>query len=156
MSKIKELYLKHKELWLYIFFGGLTTLVNLVIFYAFELILGAELYLVSNFIAWVGAALFAFFVNKLFVFESRSWQPLLVLREGGEFLLARVFSFLVEEAGLWLLVDILGFDGFSFKIIGITITGALIAKVILAVVVIILNYFFSKFIIFKKDKTPKE
>jgi putative flippase GtrA len=75
--------------------------------------------------------------------------------EGGEFLLARVFSFLVEEAGLWLLVDILGFDSFSFKIIGITITGALIAKVILAVVVIILNYFFSKFIIFKKDKESK-
>jgi putative flippase GtrA len=67
MKKIKELYQKYKELILYVIFGVLTTLVNLVTFMVCEPLLGEDLYLVSNFIAWVGAALFAFFVNKLFV-----------------------------------------------------------------------------------------
>lgn len=150
MSKANGFFAKHKELILYIIFGGLTTLVNLVTFWLFELILGTELYLVSNLIAWVVAALFAFVVNKLFVFESKSWHPRLILREGLEFFGARVFSFGVEEGGLLLFMKVLGFDSFSFRLFHFIITGAFIAKLILAVAVIILNYFFSKFIIFKK------
>lgn len=153
MSKIKELYQKYKELILYIFYGGLTTLVNLVVFWAFDLILTSKLYLVSNLIAWIIAALFAFFVNKLFVFTSKSWKPRVVLREGLEFLGARVFSFFVEELGLLLLVDGLKFKNIGFQILGFNITGQLISKVILAVIVVILNYFFSKFIIFKKNNS---
>ena len=152
IAKINELYLKHKELILYIFFGGLTTLVNLVAYWAFDLILSSELYLVTNLIAWVLAALFAYFVNKIFVFVSTSWAPLVILKEGLEFFGARVFSFVVEELGMLLFVDGLNFKDISFTIFGFTVTGALIAKVILAVIVVILNYFFSKFIIFKKKK----
>lgn len=68
-----------------------------------------------------------------------------------------MLSFFIEEGGLLLLVDVIGMKKYSFSVFGINITGQLISKVILAVIVVILNYFFSKFIIFKKKtETPKE
>ncbi len=156
IAKIKELYQKYKEIILYFFFGGLTTLVNLVAYWLFDLILTSKLYLVTNLIAWVLAALFAYFVNKIFVFESTSWAPSVILKEGLEFFGARVFSFIVEELGMLLFVDGFNFKDISFVVLGFTVTGALIAKVILAVIVVILNYFFSKFIIFKKKRPQSE
>ena len=156
MKKIKELYEKYKELILYIFYGALTTLVNLVTFMLFEPILGDDLYLLSNFIAWIVAVIFAYIVNKLFVFSAKSWKFKDVAREALEFLAARVFSFGLEEAGLFLFVDLLSFKDIEFKVLFLTITGSLIAKVILAVIVIILNYFFSKLIIFKNKPTKEE
>ncbi len=150
MKEIKALWGKHKEILLYLIFGVLTTLVNFVSFWLMELLIGEELYLASNAVAWVLAVVFAYVTNKLFVFESKSWSRAALAAEIPEFLGARIFSFLLEEGGMWLLVDILGFRSFSFALAGITATGTLIAKAILAVVVVILNYFFSKFIIFKR------
>ena len=66
--------------------------------------------------------------------------------------LSNTFSFAIEELGLWLMVDILGFSEFKPQILGIVISGQLIAKMILAIIVIVLNYFFSKFIIFHSKK----
>ena len=156
MNKIKELYQKYKEIILYVFYGALTTLVNLVVFMICESVIGEELYLLSNLIAWIAAVIFAYVVNKLFVFSARSWKIKDVLREGLQFLAARVFSFGLEEAGLFLFVDLLNFKKIEIKLLFLTITGSLIAKVILAVIVIILNYFFSKLIIFKKKPTEVE
>lgn len=152
MKKISELWNKHKELLLYVLFGGLTTLVNFVTFWLCSLLLGEDLYLISNAIAWIVSVLFAYFTNKLFVFDSKSFAPHVVVKEFLEFLAARVFSFVVEELGMWLFVDLLGFDGFAFELFGFRITGQLIAKLILAVIVVIMNYFFSKFFIFKKNE----
>lgn len=161
MKRIKEFISSHKELLLYLVFGVLTTLVNFVAYALFELILTAELYLVTNVIAWVIAVVFAYITNKLFVFESKSWALAVLAKEIPEFVGARVFSLLVEEAGLWLLVDVIGLSKFETVILSFTLTGAMIAKIILAVVVVIMNYFFSKFIIFKKknkaeDETEEE
>ena len=150
MMKIKDLLYKYKELITYVIFGGLTTLVNFVAFYVVTQILGEELYLLNNAIAWVVSVVFAYVTNKLFVFESKSWNLKLVAKESVEFIGARIFSFLIEEGGMLLFVSVLGFGEISFNIFGFTITGQLIAKLILAVVVVIMNYFFSKFIIFRK------
>ena len=98
---------------------------------------------------------FAYVTNKLWVFESKSWKFRVLLKEVPEFFAARVFSLCVEEGGLWLFVDKLGFDKFSFSLFGFEVTGKLIAKVLLAVIVVILNYFFSKFIIFTKRNKDK-
>lgn len=140
---------KHREGILYIFFGALTTLVNFVLFFLFQWILGEHLYLLSNLIAWAGAVVFAFIVNKLFVFESRSFDGRLLLREGVEFAMARVFSLIVEELGLLLLLEIVGVGALELPF-GIVLSGELIVKVILAVIVLVINYFFSKLVIFKK------
>lgn len=152
MTKIKEFLIKNKEIIVYIVFGALTTLVNLVTFYLLEYIFGSggKGYIVYNAIAWVVAVVFAYITNKLYVFESKSWAPKIVIKESAQFLLARVFSFLVEEFGLILMVEVLNFAEYSLDLKIITLSGATVAKIILAVIVVIMNYFFSKFIIFKK------
>ncbi|MBO7217460.1 MAG: GtrA family protein [Clostridia bacterium] len=152
MEKIKSLYLKHKEIITYLVFGVLTTLVNFVSFGFFEFAWGNDTnsYLYNNALAWLIAVIFAYVTNKIFVFESSDWGKNTVVKELAEFFGARIFSFALEEAGLWLFVDILHFGEMSYTVFSINLTGELIAKLILAVVVIILNYFFSKFIIFKK------
>lgn len=158
---IKKLYKKYEEVILYVVFGGLTTLVNFVSFWAFNKILGEKFYLVSNIIAWFISVVFAYVTNKLWVFESKSWAFKILLKEVPEFFAARLFSLGVEEGGLWLFVDKFGFDRYSFTVFNFEVTGKLIAKILLAVIVVILNYFFSKFIIFaqkgkKKDKKETE
>lgn len=152
MDKIKELMIKYKEIILYAVFGVVTTLANLLAFLLAEFILGQELYLVSNAIAWVVGVVVAFVTNKLWVFKSKSWKLKVFLKEFIEFVGARVFSFGVEEAGMWLFVDIIGFGEKSITLLGFVITGSLIAKILLSVIVVVMNYFFSKFIIFKKKK----
>ena len=150
MKKITELIKKYKELLLYVIFGGLTTVVNFIAFWICGKLLGEELYLVSNAIAWFVSVVFAYITNKLFVFESKSFAPKTLLKEIPSFFSARIFSFGVEEGGMWLFVDLLRFGEFSLNVFGFAISGQLIAKLILAVFVVILNYFASKFVIFRK------
>ena len=152
MKKIKGLLNKYREFILYVLFGVLTTLVNFIAFWLLNRTIGETAYLVNNAIAWFIAVVFAYITNKLWVFDSKSWAFKVVIKEIPEFFLARVFSLLVEEGGLWLLIEKMEFDRFSFTVLGFDVTGKLIAKIVLAVVVVILNYFFSKFIIFARKK----
>ena len=71
MTEIKNLLIKYKEQILYLFFGGCTTVVNIVVFALCSDILHMEL-LVSNFMAWVLAVFFAYITNKIWVFESKT------------------------------------------------------------------------------------
>ncbi len=150
MKTIKSLFIKYKELITYVIFGVLTTLVNFFAFWLFTKILGEELYLVNNAIAWLVGVVFAYVTNKLFVFESKGWSVKTISKELTGFLGARIFSFLVEEGGMFLFVSVLGMGEKALSLAGITITGQLVAKILLAVVVVALNYIFSKFFIFKK------
>ncbi len=149
---MKKLIEKYKELVLYIIFGVLTTLVNFASFKIFNMILGEENYLVSNVIAWFISVIFAYVTNKIFVFESRSWNVKVIGKEIISFFAARVFSFAVEEFGLYALVDLLGFDKYSVDVFGFMLGGKMISKILLAVIVVILNYFFSKLVVFRKKK----
>ena len=139
-----------KELLSYLFFGVLTTLVSIVTYEISNIILGADLYLISNIISWVIAVSFAYVTNKLWVFESKSWTFSVIKTEIAAFVLARVFSLILEEVGLYLLIDVMALKEFSAVAFGFTLTGALISKLIMQVIVVIANYLFSKFIIFKK------
>ena len=152
MKKIKELIIKYKEILLYLIFGVLTTAVSIFSFWLFGLFIPSNLYLITNVISWVIAVIFAFVTNKLFVFESKKWGKDELSSEIPKFLGARVFSLIIEELGLILFIDLLNFNEFSKAILGFNITGELIAKTIMSVIVIILNYFFSKFIIFARSK----
>lgn len=149
---IKKFFLKYKELISYVFFGVLATVVNLLSFKIFDVILGKELYLVNNVISWIITVIFAYFTNKLWVFESKSWKADVVIKELVGFFGARIFSLVVEEAGLWLMIDKLEMGDIGWEIFGLVIGGNMIAKVIMQVIVVILNYVFSKLIIFKKKK----
>lgn len=149
---MEKLIKKYKEIILYIFFGVLTTIVNFVIYFIMNALLGEDMYLVSNVIAWIGAVAFAYVTNKIWVFESKSRESKTLLREIGEFVSARLLSLGIEEAGLYIFVDLLKFSAYSFSFLRLTITGDVIAKIIMQIIVVILNYIFSKFIIFKKVK----
>lgn len=149
IERVKRFVSEHRQGVLYLVFGGLTTLVSILTFALFNALLGDEKYLLSNLISWVIAVVFAFFTNKHLVFASRSNDIKILLSEGGKFLCARVFSLGLEELILWLMLDALTMN--SLAILGV-ITGELIAKTVATVVVVIMNYVISKFIIFKKKQ----
>ena len=155
MKMIKTLFIKYKELITYVIFGVLTTFVNFFAFWIFTKIFGEDLYLVNNAIAWVVGVVFAYVTNKLFVFESKSWDLKLIAKEITGFLGARIFSFLVEESGMFLFVSVLGLGESSLTLLGFTITGQFIVKILLAVIVVVMNYVFSKFFIFKSSENRK-
>ncbi len=152
INKIKELLVRYKELILYGIFGVLTTAVNVATFWICGKIFGEELYLVSNAVAWFAAVTFSYFTNKLFVFESKSFAPKVVIKEIGVFFSSRVLTFGVEEGGMWLFVDALGFSELAVNIFGLEIGGQMIAKGVVSVTVVILNYFLTKFVTFRKKK----
>jgi putative flippase GtrA len=152
LKAIKNVFVKYKEIIMYIIFGVLTTLVNFFVFWIFTKALGEELYLINNLIAWVAGVVFAYITNKLFVFDSESWNLKVIAKEMTGFFTARVLSFGVEEGGLLLLVSILGFGEKSLSIMGFEITGQFLSKIFLAIIVVVMNYVFSKFLIFKKTE----
>ncbi len=131
-----------KEVINYLIFGGLTTLINLICFKLIEWFFGSEVYLINNVICWVVAVSFAFVTNKLWVFDSKSWDKKILVPQLVSFVSARVFSLLMEEVGLFVLIDIMLINNF-------------VAKIIMQVVVVVSNYIFSKFIIFKKKDSSK-
>lgn len=143
-QRLAKLYKLHREKLHYLFFGGATTLVNWCV-YALLVRLGGRSVETGNTIAWAVAVVFAFVTNKLWVFESRSWRPKLVLREAAAFLGARAVSGLVELAGVPLLVRL----GLGYPLLGIE---GFAAKAVVSVAVIILNYIFSKLFVFRGKK----
>ena len=150
MKKIKELIIKYRELITYVVFGVLTTLVNWAVYTVLILALpdgmaeSAKLTL-SNAVAWVAGVLFAFITNKIWVFESKSFKPVILLKEFISFVAARAATGVLEIFGVPLLVKI----GLNQTLFGVD--GA-IAKAVVSVAVVILNYVFSKLIVFRKKK----
>ena len=143
MSDLKELYKKHEEGILYLFFGGLTTVVNWGT-YAILVTLGLEINL-SNIISWIVGVTFAFTVNKWFVFKSRMLIPIVVLRELGSFFAARIITGVIAIV-LFPIVYALGMDQTLFGIDGF------LAKMFTTVKEVVLNWLFSKFLIFDISK----
>ena len=121
-----------RELVLYVFFGALTFFVNIIVYFFFENVLGIN-YLISNIIAWFFSVLFAYITNRIWVFESKSPD---ILKEMGLFFGGRIFSGVVDTALMYLFIDVM------------TI-GDTVSKIVVQVIVIILNYVFSKLIVFK-------
>lgn len=136
MKKIKELFLKYKEVISYLFFGGCTFLVSIISFYIFNKVLSFNEH-ISNIISWILAVAFAFVTNKVFVFESKAKEKKTVIKELISFVTARLLTLGIEEIILFVGCNLLNID-------------ALIVKMIAQVVVIVSNYFLSKLFIFKK------
>lgn len=136
LEKIKNLVHKHWDILSYLFFGGLTTVVNYIVYLPCYNWLGISAAL-SNVIAWVVAVAFAYLTNKPFVFRSHDWSWQTVGPELAKFVGCRVGSGLLETVVIFLTVDLLDFNGN-------------IMKLILSVAVVILNYVGSKLLVFKK------
>ena len=121
-----------KELFLYVVFGTFTFFVNIITYFLFEDILGIN-YLISNVLAWFFSVLFAYITNRIWVFESKSTE---IIKEMSLFFGGRIFSGAVDTGLMYLFIDVL-------------LIGDMISKIVVQVIVIILNYIFSKLIVFK-------
>lgn len=137
MEKIKQLLKKvlTKEVIFYVIFGVLTTIVNLVVFYILtHLHIDENL---SNIIAVLTAVIFAYFTNRKLVFNSTATTFKENFKEFYKFMIGRAFTMVLEIIGFYLLFNIIGIQ-------------ELISKFVITVIVIILNFFISKFFAFKK------
>lgn len=143
---MREKLAAYREQLSYLFFGVLTTLVNYGMFWALNRLWQGRLVLLANLLTFLAATAFAFLTNKAFVFRSRDWRPSLLLRQAGAFAAARLFAFGLEEAGLYLAAYILRLDRFWVG----PVDGVMAAKVLLSILAVVLNYFFSKFWVFSK------
>lgn len=158
MSKIKDLFFKYKEIITYVIFGVLTTVVSWGSYTVFVEVLSMKVF-VGNLLSWICAIVFAYVTNKLWVFESKSWKPSVIGKEIVTFVASRGITGVIEILCVPLLAKT-GFDNIFYGIlekmnisIGILFTDGIYSKIFLSVVVVILNYFFSKFIIFKNKKS---
>ena len=135
---MKNLIRKYWDVLSYLFFGGLTTVVNYLVYLPCYNLLGWPA-TVSNMVAWVFAVAFAFLTNKPFVFKSHDWSMKTVLPELSKFLGCRIGSGVLETLFLLVTVDLLHWNGNWMKLIT-------------SVLVVILNYFGSKLLVFNKQK----
>jgi putative flippase GtrA len=136
IKKLKGLLLTRREVVAYIFFGVLTTLVNFVCYFALRSLFREAATPAINIPAQAASVLFAYFTNRKWVFESKS-AGAGMLREMLAFFAARIFSVLLDIALVFLTVDILRLhEG--------------IMKISVTFLVVVLNYFLSKFFIFNK------
>jgi len=135
-EKLKEIYQKHKQVITYIIFGGLTTLVNFVVYYPAVNLLHIH-YMAAQVIAWIIAVLFAYVVNKIYVFDSKTTEKKTIAKELISFFTVRLFSFAVESAILFVLTDVM-------------LISENISKIPASVITVVMNYVTGKFIVFKK------
>lgn len=142
-----------KEAVNYVVFGVSAAVINYLVFWLFyDLIFGQSHSLTANLLAFGISVVYAFVTNKLFVFQSKSWALPVIRREIPEFFLARVITFLIEEVGLYVSDGILGLGRhIIWSSPAVTIDGVVLAKLLLTVITISLNYVFN-ILIFKKKK----
>ena len=129
---IFKLYKKYEEIINYLIFGFLTTVVSIASYALFTRVCHIDIY-ISNILSWIAAVTFAFVTNKIYVFKSKSKN---LFSEIIKFFTSRIASLVIELIIMYLLVNIIHLDD-------------MISKIIVQVIVIILNYVFSKIFVFK-------
>ncbi|SEW32853.1 GtrA family protein [[Clostridium] fimetarium] len=136
-NTLKLLFAKllNRETISYLIFGVLTTVINIGVY---KLCRTVHIeYRLSTIIAWIVAVIVAFVTNKIFVFESTNMQPGIILKEAVTFVTSRLVSGLCDFGFMVFAVEIIHMDDF-------------IAKIITNVFVVVINYLFSKLVVFKK------
>lgn len=141
MEKIKVIFKKlcSKEVILYVVFGVLTTLINIGSFYILTELMHLEEN-IANIISIILAVLAAYFTNRKWVFNSGAVTLKEKFTEFYKFIIGRAFTMVVEIVGFFLLFNIFHIQ-------------ELISKAVITVIVIVLNYFISKFFAFKKKSS---
>ncbi|RRG18408.1 GtrA family protein [Weissella viridescens] len=134
MEKLAALFKKYQDIIIYLIFGVLTTVINLVV-YSVGIYFGMNVQ-IATILAWIVAVIFAYLTNRKWVFHSTAHTPKEIGKEATSFTLSRLSTLLVDMAIIWFGVQLLGQNPFIWKIID-------------NVVVVILNYVLSKVMVFK-------
>ena len=139
---LKKLYNKYKDVIPYLFFGVCTTVINVVVYWLMAHPLGMGT-TISTLVAWLVAVIFAYVTNRKWVFHSKAKGRKEILEEIGSFFACRIGTGIVDWVIMLLFVDLIGFND-------------VIIKFLANVIVIILNYIASKFIIFSTENLLKK
>lgn len=139
-----NIYYKNPEIWNYLIVGVLTTVVSLAIkwgllFTILDAKNGFQVQL-AVVVSWIGAVIFAYITNRIFVFKSKSKN---YLKEISSFVLGRVATLLMEMFIMWFFVTLLKLN---------SDTWVLVFTLVCQVLVTIFNYILSKLFVFKKEK----
>lgn len=140
MNNIINLYKKYQEIINYLIVGILTTVVSIVTYFLFSLILDIEnniLFILANVLSWICAVIFAYITNKKFVFNTTTSNKKEEIKVFSMFVSSRITTLLIELAFMFITVKVILIDD-------------KIAKVIAQFIVIVLNYILSKLFVFKK------
>lgn len=142
-NRLVDIFKKRREIIMYIICGAATTLVSLLIYYVcaeffFDVNNAFQLQII-NVISWVLSVLFAFVTNKILVFKSKA-SP---FKEMMRFYLARIGTLLIDMFLMYLFVTVL-------------LQNDMLAKCVVSVVVIILNYIFGKVLVFRKENSNEK
>lgn len=130
-----KLLKKYRSAILYVIFGGFTTLINIIVYY-FSSYVGGFDTVSSNIIAWILSVLFAYITNRKWVFESQNDTKKGVMKEISSFFGCRLATGVLDVLIMFISVDILNLNGMLMKCFS-------------NILVIIINYIASKFMIFK-------
>lgn len=140
IKKIIDLMKKYEEIISYLIFGVLTTVVSFITYFLFTRLIftgGTQLNIqISNVLSWICAVSFAYITNRTFVFKSKNTGKELI-KEISSFVGARVFSLVVDMVCMFVLIEWIHLND-------------IIAKLIVQVIVVVMNYVLSKLFIFKK------
>ena len=139
MDMLRKLFIKYKDIIAYLFFGGCTTLVNIVVYWLLAHPAGLGT-VPANVLAWVAAVLFAYFTNRKWVFHSQASTRQEISREITSFFGCRLATGVLDWVLMFVCVDLLHFNDMLIKLLA-------------NVMVVILNFVASKLIIFKKKKS---
>lgn len=175
---LKNLYHKYEEAIIYIFFGGCTTLVYYIARFGSRLLLGNvyKAALIATAIAQITAITFAYVTNKKFVFKSKARDAGQLVREavsfyagrGVTFLLDMLITYIFVETYSGFFIDLFSLESINYqnKLMSISIVNKLagspekmnefIWTMLSQVIILILNYFFSKLFVFRKGKEVKK
>lgn len=138
LEKISNFLSKHKRIVLYLIFGVLTTVVNVLSYWICANIFKTGT-IPSTIIAWILAVTFAYITNRKWVFGSNATNPKEISKEILSFYACRLGTGLIDLILMVIFVDKLGFNG-------------TLIKFLTDILVIILNYVASKLIVFRKNK----
>jgi|LSQX01.1.fsa_nt_gb putative flippase GtrA len=137
IEKVKKLAEKYREQLVYLFIGGITTVISFAV-YEVLVFFGLDV-VISNVISWIFAVIWAYFGNKIFVFRDKEKLPERVAFQIFKFISSRLFSLGVETALIWLGYEKIGISKF-------------LVKLPVAIFVVILNYITGKLVVFAHPK----
>ncbi|MDF2907657.1 MAG: putative cell wall teichoic acid glycosylation protein [Herbinix sp.] len=139
---MKKTFLKYREIILYIFFGGCTTIVNVILYYISTRWFGFGI-VVSTLLAWWVSVLFAYITNRILVFRSHNKEVRAILFEFAFFVACRLLTGLLDIFIMYLFVDRLGWYDLMMKFLS-------------NLIVILVNYVASRVFIFKKHSHRRQ
>lgn len=131
---IRKIYEQYREVISYLFFGGLTFIVSMVSYAVFLKLLHDNA-LIANVFSWIFAVLFAYITNRIWVFQSENHGLPMIIKEMVSFFGGRIVTLIMEEVVLWIGISLFGMNAIAIKVIA-------------QVLVVIGNYFISKFFVF--------